>query len=228
VFVQRNFWIERWQNGEIGFHCSEVNPNLPRFWTSLNAPAPGQVLVPLCGKSLDMHWLSRQGYAVLGVELSETAVAAFFSEAKLRPERSRQGRFECWQAGNIRILCGDFFDLTAQDVDACNLIYDRAALIALPETMRVRYAAHIRHLFAYGVKAMMVVLEYPQNEMSGPPFCVAHEELVALFRDAEIRMLHEQDVLAQEPKLRNRGITSLLERVYAVVLPAHDDKLCAN
>jgi thiopurine S-methyltransferase len=228
MFVQRDFWIERWQNGEIGFHCSEVNANLPRFWASLNAPAPGQVLVPLCGKSLDMHWLSRQGYDVLGVELSEKAVAAFFSEAGLQPHHSRQGSFECWQAGNIRILCGDFFDLTAKDVSACSLIYDRAALIALPQGMRLRYAAHMLQLFAHPVQAMLVVLNYPQNEISGPPFSVPHEELVYLFPNAEIRMLHEQDVLAQEPKLRNRGVSSLLERVYAVAWPAHDDELCAN
>jgi thiopurine S-methyltransferase len=216
MFMQHDFWIERWQNGEIGFHCNEVNPNLSRFWPTLNAHPPGQVLVPLCGKSLDMHWFSRQGYDVLGVEVSELAVAAFFAEAGVQPLRSKQGRFKCWQAGNIRILCGDFFDLTADDVADCNLIYDRAALIALPQNMHVQYVAHLQKIFNRPTQAMLVVLDYPQHEMRGPPFSVNQEEVVALYQDAEISLLHEKQILQQEPRLQSKGLTSLFERVYAL------------
>jgi thiopurine S-methyltransferase len=170
-----------------------------------------------------MLWLSRQGYQVLGVELSELAVQSFFAEAKLQPSRSKQGRFECWQAENIRILCGDFFDLDADDVAACNLIYDRAALIALPENLRNEYAAHLRRLFMRPTQGLLVVLSYPQHELPGPPFAVNAEEVAALYRGAEIRLLHERDILAQEPRFRNQGVTNLFERVYALAWAGSED-----
>lgn len=73
------FWHERWARNEIGFHLGEVNPYLLRHWPSLALPNGARVLVPLCGKSLDMAWLVEQGFTVVGVELSEKAVRAFLT-----------------------------------------------------------------------------------------------------------------------------------------------------
>jgi Thiopurine S-methyltransferase (TPMT). len=39
------------------------------------------VLVPLCGKSLDMDWLLDAGYKVFGIELSNIAIQAFLCRA---------------------------------------------------------------------------------------------------------------------------------------------------
>ena len=69
-----DFWIERWQNGEIGFHQQAGNDLLPKHWPSLQAPSRSTVFVPLCGKSFDMVWLASQGHHVVGVELSPLAV----------------------------------------------------------------------------------------------------------------------------------------------------------
>lgn len=224
--MQPDFWHDRWQSGVIGFHRTQVNPHLLEFWPGIAKP-PAQVLVPLCGKSLDLLWLSRQGYQVLGVELSELAVQAFFSEAGLQPLRRTQGAFECWQAGNIRILCGDFFALTANDVSGCSLIYDRAALIALPQDMRIGYARRLLQVCP-SASMLLEVLDYPQQQMQGPPFSVSVQELAMLFQGVEMRLLQEQDILSQEPKLRDRGVNNLVERVYALAWSAQDDKLCAN
>ncbi len=38
------------------------------------------ILVPLCGKSLDLHWLYQHGHSVVGVELSGLAAKQFFEE----------------------------------------------------------------------------------------------------------------------------------------------------
>ena len=75
--MDEDFWQRRWACNEIGFHLSEVNPYLQQFWPALNVASGAQVLVPLCGKSLDMIWLAEQGYRVLGVELAQAAVEAF-------------------------------------------------------------------------------------------------------------------------------------------------------
>ena len=54
------FWQRRWARNEIGFHLNEVNPYLRRHWPSLKLAQGARVLVPLCGKSLDMAWLADQ------------------------------------------------------------------------------------------------------------------------------------------------------------------------
>ena len=112
--MHEDFWQARWARNEIGFHLREVNPYLQRHWPELGLVPGAQVLVPLCGKSLDMAWLAEQGYRVLGVELAESAVIAFFAEQELTPQRSiSYGAFRRYRAGAVELLCGDFFALQA-------------------------------------------------------------------------------------------------------------------
>ena len=82
--MEREFWLDRWRNQEIGFHQPTVNPWLRKCWPELDLPEGAGVFVPLCGKSLDLCWLAEQGHQVFGVELAETAVRAFFEEAGQR------------------------------------------------------------------------------------------------------------------------------------------------
>lgn len=89
--MEESFWQARWAENQIGFHQRETNPYLERYWSRLGLPAGCQVLVPLCGKSLDLLWLAGQGYRVLGVELAERAVLDFFAEQGLEPVVTGQG-----------------------------------------------------------------------------------------------------------------------------------------
>lgn len=134
--MDADFWLDRWREGRTHFHQTRVTPLLQKYWPTLDVPAGGQVLVPLAGKSLDMVWLAGQGLRVLGVELSQLAVEQFFDENDLRPEihQSAQGRH--YVAGNLELICGDVFALEDATLAACAGVYDRAALVALPEPMR--------------------------------------------------------------------------------------------
>lgn len=100
--MDAEFWLERWREGRTHFHQTRVTPLLQKYWPGLDVPAGGKVLVPLCGKSLDMVWLAAQGHEVLGVELAPLAVEQFFAENELRPviHESSYGRH--YVAGNIR------------------------------------------------------------------------------------------------------------------------------
>lgn len=179
--METQFWIERWKLQQIGFHQSEVNSLLKAHWDKLALPVGSAVLVPLCGKSLDMLWLAVQGYRVIGVELSEIAVREFFLAAGQKPKISRLGQFKQFSAGNIIIYCGNFFAITREQIADASGVFDRAALIALPSDMRRDYASHLQNLLPGGAKTLLVSLEYDQNQMSGPPFCVLPEEVQALF-----------------------------------------------
>ena len=215
--MNSTFWHDRWARNQIGFHLPEVNPYLQRHWPGLGLAGGVGVLVPLCGKSLDLVWLANQRHRVLGVELSEKAIEEFFQEQRLVAHVSQRGSFKVYQAGAIELWCGDFFALTASDVADCTALYDRAALIALPATMRERYAAHLQQILPQGVQGVLITLDYDQAQIPGPPFAVGDDEVQRLLSGAwQVQMLEEQDVLGESWKFLQAGVTQLEERVYRV------------
>ena len=213
--MDSQFWRERWARNQIGFHLPEVNPYLQRHWPLLALAQGAKVLVPLCGKSLDLVWLASQGHRVLGVELSEQAVDAFFSEQGLTPRISQRGVFKVYQADVIEVWCGDFFALDADALRDCTALYDRAALIALPPLMRARYAEHLNVLLGVGCKGLLITLDYDQTQKAGPPFAVIDDEVKLLLgAHWTLEVLEEHDVLGESWKFVQDGVTRLEERVY--------------
>lgn len=209
------FWRERWLRNQIGFHQDRVNPYLQRYCNRLELKPGDTVFVPLCGKSLDMVWITQQGYGVVGVEISEVAVEAFFREQGLEPGREDRGAYVRWQAGALAVLEGDFFHLQAVDLGPVQAVYDRASLIALPPRLREDYAHRMGQLFPSGIRTLLITLEYPQEEMDGPPFSVTDAEVAALFRRRHhCTLLHEEDVLGQAPRFREQGLTRLYQKVF--------------
>lgn len=222
--MEPGFWHERWARAEIGFHQQDINLQLQRFWRRLNLPPGRRVFVPLCGKSRDMLWLAGEGYPVTGVEISPVAVAAFFAENGLRPQRWREGPFEIWEQDELRVLAGDFFDLEAHHLAAVAGVYDRAALIALPPAMRERYARKLAAILPPDIQTLLVTLEYDQAVMAGPPFAVSEAEVRALYQPAHaVELLFTRDALAEESRWRERGLTWLLEKAYRLTHRAASD-----
>lgn len=223
--MQPDFWLARWERGETGFHQDEVHPFLREFWPRVNADMPGsRVFVPLCGKSLDMWWLRQQGCAVLGVELSELAVQAFYAEASVEPARTALRNFQRYLASGVQLLCGDFFALLPEDLDGCCLVYDRASLIALPPAMRQDYVAHLCRLLPQGAAMLLITLDYDQHEMEGPPFAVSEAEVRAMYAGrARVELLASHDALAENERFRQRGISRLHENVFLIELKPCDN-----
>lgn len=213
--MEPEFWLDRWARNQIGFHLAEVNPYLQRHWPSLGLAHGAQVLVPLCGKSLDLIWLASLGHRVLGVELSEQAVQAFFSEQGLQPRMARHGAFTVYRASSIEVWCGDFFALDAEALADCTALYDRAALIALPPLLRARYTEHLNQVLRPGCEGLLITLDYDQALKAGPPFAVAHDEVqVLLGSHWTVDVLEERDILAESWKFVQDGVTRLDERAY--------------
>jgi thiopurine S-methyltransferase len=213
--MEPDFWLQRWQEGRTAFHGAEVMPLLMKHWPSLEVPPPGRVFVPLAGKTLDMHWLAERGHEVLGAELSPLAVEAFFAEAGLSPEVSGEADGVHHRAGRIDLVRGDVFALSPSTLGSMAAVYDRAALIALPPAMRRQYVDEVYGRLPQGCRGLLVTLEYPQAEMDGPPFSVAEAEVHALFAPAwDVELLERRDILAQEPRFRDAGMSALSTAVY--------------
>ncbi|CAM3966789.1 Thiopurine S-methyltransferase [Pseudomonas reidholzensis] len=214
--MQAAFWHNKWAANQIGFHQAEVNPYLQAHWPALGLAPGSRVLVPLCGKSLDVLWLAAQGYRVLGIELSRRAVEDFFAEHGLQAEVSRRGAFEVWRSAEVELWCGDIFALQAGDIADCAGFYDRAALIALPLAMREGYRALLSEGLPAHCQGLLVTLDYDQAWVDGPPFSVPDDEVRAGFAGWQVEQLEAPEIIDQSPKFSQAGATSLLERVYRV------------
>lgn len=216
TLMDKDFWIERWQQQQIGFHQAEINQYLQKYWRQVQQQFPdSQVFVPLCGKSKDMLWLREQGHQVLGIEFSQMAVENFFTENSLPFESVELESFSSYKSTDLNLLCGDFFQLDQTMLQHCHLVYDRASIVALPENMRSHYVDHLSHILPAKASILMVTMEYPQVQMQGPPFSVSEQEIRALFADKfDLTLLTEFDIFQENPKFRERGLTSLVEKVY--------------
>jgi len=181
--MEASFWQNRWQTNQTGWHESAVNPLLITHFPSLNIPPGGRVLVPLCGKSLDLGWLLSHGYAVAGAELSELAVTQLFAELGMEARISKVGKHRLFCGEKIDIFVGDLFDLSREILGPVGAVYDRAALVALPKAMRERYTAHLKTITALAPQ-LVIGYEYDQTAVEGPPFSVTADELHRYYSDS--------------------------------------------
>jgi len=211
------FWEQRWHEGSIGFHLSEVNPYLVKYWPYLNVAKGATVLVPMCGKSLDMMWFVSQGLNVLGVECSQKAIKAFSDEQKLNLQARQHKKFVAHHSPQLQMLEGDFFHLDEEDLTNVSAIYDRASLVALPEEMRRQYVELLAENLPQHVSILLVTIEYQQRLMSGPPFSVSSEEVNQLYKPHfSVENLYQQDVINEQPRFKQKGLDTMIERVFKI------------
>ena len=131
--MEENFWHAKWENNQIGFHEAKPNPILIKYFHQLDLKDDSRIFVPLCGKTHDIQWILSQGHKVVGVELSDLAITQLFTSLGMKPEIKKTSNLKHYQAKNIDIFVGNFFDLTQSALGKVDAIYDRAALVALPE-----------------------------------------------------------------------------------------------
>lgn len=215
-----DYWSQRWRDDRVGWHQHTVLPWLQKHWPALALDRGSRVLVPLCGKSLDMPWLAARGHQVLGIEMVPLAIEQFFADNDLLPRLSRdEDGLLHYVAGSIEVINANVFDVAPATLATCRAVYDRAAWIALPPSMRQRYASHVYGSLAAGTAGLLITLEYPQQEMPGPPFSVAENEVrQALSADWDVDLLERRDILPMQPEFAAAGVTSLHTAAYALHL----------
>lgn len=193
--MDAEFWHERWKTNRIGFHQRDVNALMMAHFGALNLTRDCTVFVPLCGKSHDIGWLMNQGYRVIGSELSAVAVDQLFDALGLAPNMSAAGALTLHEAAGLSIFVGDIFDITADRLGTVDGVYDRAALVALPEGMRTDYAAHIATITA-SAPQFLLSFEYDQTAMQGPPFSVNGEEVERVYgRYYDLTLIERTEVV---------------------------------
>lgn len=200
-------WLARWHDNKIGWHADAVNRSLVDYIELLELALGASVFVPLCGKSIDMIYLSEMGYSVIGVELSSVAVEHFFTDNGLQYSVSKIDGFSLYQSESIKIYSGDYFNLNAEHLQSVSAVYDRASLIALDHDLREKYVQHLAVIIPPDARILLLTLIYPQHQMSGPPFSVSNSEVESLFSSAfKYRQLHCFNDIDNEPKFLRAGV----------------------
>ena len=212
--MQPEFWHQRWADNQLGFHQHAPPPLLLKHWPALGIAPGAKVFVPLAGKSLDMAWFAAQGHRVLGVVLSRLAIEQFFAEHELQPGMRETRYGTHYEAGGIELIHGDAFGLDADLLRDCAAVFDRAALIALPPDLRLRYAHELYAALPTDCRGLLVSLEYPQAERAGPPFSVPEDEVRALYgTDWQVDLLERRPIPPDHPGFV-AGVSRLDTAVY--------------
>ena len=208
-------WISRWENNKIGWHADQINRQLIEYLDQLNLSPGETIFVPLCGKTKDMLFLLESQINVIGVEMSSIAAEQFFSENNLSYSISNLDGFILYEGDGIKIYCGNYFDLEVNHLQEVKAVYDRASLIALDEALRQKYVKHLNDIIVEGVRILLLTLNYPQHQKSGPPFAVSRPEVDELFIGSfQCRELDCINDIENEPMFQNLGVDFVEKAVY--------------
>lgn len=233
---------KKWEHKKIGFHLSDVNHVLQTHVDKLLSTKKDddngdvvedvcrnrRVFVPLCGKTVDMPFLSHIADEVVGVEGIRRALEEFMQEhpdLKVECTGTANG-FERFEGERITLLRGDFFDLDDTPAGGkFGAIYDRASIVAIEPNLRQDYVEILGKLIAPGGKILLVVLERHGEEEAmkkGPPYSIQESVARELFEGKEwvesMTLLEVSDQLERNPEDRKRyeGLDKLLEKVYLI------------
>lgn len=216
--MDREFWLARWEEGRTGFHRGEVHPDLRAWMDRWLGEDHLRVLVPLCGKTVDIPFLAGRGHEVVGVELSPRAVREFHQEQRLHPFVDQEDGYAVHTSPGITIYCGDLFEVSTELAGTFDRVWDRAALVAMDVARRPAYVDCLRRLLRPGGRVLLNSYTYDQARMEGPPWSVARDEVEALWAGCVVEVLQEHEAI-DEVRFRELGFESWLVTTYLVTTP---------
>ena len=208
-----NFWEKRWLNGQTGWHNAEVNANLVKHSSTVFTKDNPSILVPLCGKSMDMQWLQEQGANITGVDLARQALHEYFEDRNQEFTEGSQSGLTYYSSTNpisdsLQLFHANIFDVRPNAFKAFDAIYDRAALVALLPEQREQYAQHCLSLLKPGGTILLITYDSPVEDDQGPPFPVRPGTIQRLFQEAsECEQIDEVHMTKDtNERLQKRGL----------------------
>tara|TARA_R110000850_G_scaffold54008_1_gene128976 strand:+ start:94 stop:747 length:654 start_codon:yes stop_codon:yes gene_type:complete len=213
--MKSGFWHNCWERNKLGFHQDDVHPLLTQYFTDLILASDQHVFVPLCGKTHDMAYLA-QYMRVTGSELSDIACRDFFIDNDIEYQKQTFGEFKQYSADQLTLYQGDFFKLWADTINKVDWIYDRAALIALPPVMQVQYANHLQTFFSSNTRLFLVTVEFPSEQLTGPPFSLNSVDVKRLFSGFSVECIANHELDNKRFAQRRFEVDYLREKLYII------------
>lgn len=214
--MANDHWAQRWADRNTPWHRPEVHPDLISRAGELLGDSRRRVLVPLCGKTLDVSWLAAQGHHVIGVELIETGIRELCKEQGIDAAVADEGAFRTYRAPDIDLYVGDLFDLSPDIIGDVDCIWDRGSMVALPPDQRGAYTAALRELSGPDTRMLLSAVSYDSSVMTGPPWPVPREDVEHCYAGCAIEILRQQDVIAESPRWQELGHESWVLSLYSI------------
>jgi len=227
------FWTDRWTSDKIGWHKDDVHHLLLKYTPRIvsNTDEPVKVLVPLCGKTVDLAYLANhegvsEVYGVDGVRKALEEFSDEHSDLNLTWEDTDTA-FEKLTSPKLKLLKGDFFALGDDDTSGkVDIVWDRASMVAINPELRAQYVQTLLNIVKPGGAILLVAFDRREGtdeaKASGPPFSVPESEVQKYYGNQEsvesIQFLEEIDELLKSPESKDRwekmGLKSLFETCY--------------
>ncbi len=202
-------WKARWEQGMIGWHNDHVNPHLEKnssiLFEKIETP---RILIPLCGKSVDISWLAQRAQEVVGIELVQRAIELFYTEQGYSAEKLERNGLQLYSYKNTQLIYSNIFDVTKEKINHFDAIYDRAALVALPVAQRQKYADLTLSLLKNDGRILLITYDTHRPETQGPPFPIKEGIIPTLYQKASECTLIEEIMTYKEesPRLQKRNL----------------------
>ena len=235
----------------IGWHQKNVHPMLKKYGTALlnesTEDGRAKILVPLCGKTIDLHFLAKlpnvsKVFGVDGVMKALEEFANENSELKITAvdDLSSTGSYQQLEGKNITLLKGDFFALHDDDTNGkFDSVWDRASMVAIQPNLRSDYVETIRRVVKPGGSILLVTFDRrvgtDEAIAGGPPFSISEDEVRELYNQPwveSIELLEEVNEFDANPGSKERwekqGLTELFELCFLIRLKAIDNELSSE
>jgi len=210
------FWKKAWVDGRTAFHQGQTSPHLVRHLPLLNIKENDHILLPLCGKTLDLLYLQDMNLKVTGIEISELAIEQFQAEHPREYKRAQKNNFTVYQNQKLEIWNGDFFEFHSEITSPIHYVFDRAAMVALPFELRKQYAQKLCEFLKLGAKLLLVTFEYPQEKVQGPPFSVTRSEVEIFYKEFKVQEIYREAATVTGPKFVEAGINQVENVCYLI------------
>merc|ERR1712071_145075 len=188
-------WDGKWKANKSPRHKNEINDFLATHFSHVTKiKNPARILVPLCGKAVDMKWMYDSGHSVVGIEGVEEPIIQFFTEQNLEYRKEMVGNCPCYSTedGRLKIFQSDLLLIDPEVVGKFDGVWDRGSLVAIYQEDREKYAELLKKLLAESFSYLIATMVYDQSQFPGPPRSVPVEEITKMFGDkCNVQVLEE-------------------------------------
>lgn len=159
-----------------------------------------RILLPLVHKSVDLIWLWQRGHEVVGVEDIDRTMTTFAKTSGLELSSDMNNNSETIRnfitaENTLRALQTNFTTANNPFHDhSFHSVWDRSGFASIPPQFRRFYAETMKRLLDWhSFRYLLLVYEYDDSVVKGPPYSVTEDQISDLFADcARISKIQER------------------------------------
>ncbi|KAI0230489.1 Thiopurine S-methyltransferase [Lamellibrachia satsuma] len=222
-------WLDMHKKGQQPWHCQWKHPYLEDKVEVLfgDSGKKHKVLIPMCGKAVELSWFAELGHSVVGIEASIVPIEEFFSDNNFQysVEGCEQISGQLYKAEgvDIKIYCCDIFNFTKNLESEFDVIWDRGAFGAVDPSDRRQYATLMSSLMTSACCYLSVVNYYGDKAReeaglppTGPPHVIHLDQVQDYFAPScSVELLEKRP--KEEQKIGGKPVSQeVAEFIYKI------------